>query len=151
MPGTGLLYTLPGGPSKRCVLSLQDTGAAVCSFYRTQCLLYTFTAEYNDCHRHCTQCLLCALLAVCSDFCIHFFAGYMCCIHSLGRSVSTKCSPCRLQYLLYMLPVGQRPCCMHSAEHNAWNMQYSKPSVYLPAGALPPPPGAWGLRHMGGG
>ena len=88
MLGTGLLYTLPGGSSKRCVMSLQDTGASACSVYRTQCLLYTFTAEYNACHRHCTQCLLCALLAVCCDFCIHFFAGYMdCCIHSWGRSV----------------------------------------------------------------
>ena len=68
-----------------------------------------------------------------------------------GHSVSTKCIPCRLQYLLYTLAAGHSACCMHSAEHNAWLIQSSKPSVYPPAGTLSPPPGAWGLRHMGGG
>ena len=60
MPGTDLLYTLPGGPSKRCVLSLQDTG-----------LLYALSTGLSVCCIHSLQSTMPAIDTVLSACCVH--------------------------------------------------------------------------------
>ena len=96
MPGTDLLSTLPGGPSKRCVLSLQDTGLlyalstglSVCCIHSLQNTMPAIDTVLSACCVHSLQCAM-TFFFFCNDFCIHFFAGYMdCCIHSLGCSAA---------------------------------------------------------------
>ena len=60
MPGTDLLSTLPGGPSKRCVLSLQDTG-----------LLYALSTGLSVCCIHSLQNTMPAIDTVLSACCVH--------------------------------------------------------------------------------
>lgn len=165
----GMLYTLIAEYKACCRHSLYSMMPAVCTPCRTQypphkCsdfCIHFLQATSTVCTPWEIQCLLYALPAGCSTYCIYSWAKYLLytisigcgasCIHSLQNIMPTvyacsmldpapaECTLCRAQCLVYTPPAGSNGFCIAPCRTHSACCMHSALALWT---------GAWGVRHF---